>query len=86
MFNPTEMKIVRDAAKMAFGLMKESGPFMKKNYNLWTVLAVLEEYMKVSGINSDLRIDGGGKHVFIIKHEMGEHWSLFAKERLRRNI
>ena len=56
---------------------------MKKNYNLWTVLAVLEEYMKVSGINSDLRIDGGGKHVFIIKHEMGEHWSLFAKELLR---
>ena len=72
--------IVRDAAKIAFGLMKESVLFMKKNYNLWTVLAVLEEYMKVSGINSDLRIDGGGRHVFIIKHEMSKHWSLFAKE------
>jgi hypothetical protein len=80
---PYRDEIVRDAAKIAFGLMKESVLFMKKNYNLWTVLAVLEEYMKVSGINSDLRIDGGGRHVFIIKHEMGEHWSLFAKELLR---
>jgi hypothetical protein len=79
---PYRDEIVRDAAKIAFGLMKESVLFMKKNYNLWTVLAVLEEYMKVSGINSDLRIDGGGRHVFIIKHEMGEHWSLFAKELL----
>ena len=57
--------------------------FMKKQYNLWVVLAVLQEYMKVSGINSDHRIEGGRKHVFVIKHELGENWSLFTKELLK---
>ncbi len=38
--------------------------------------------MKVSGINSDHRIEGERKHVFIIQHELGENWSLFTKELL----
>jgi uncharacterized protein (UPF0216 family) len=64
--------------------MKDSVLFMKKQYNLWVVLSVLEEYMKVSGINSDHRIeDGGRKHVFVIQHELGENWSLFTKELLK---
>jgi len=43
--------------------MKDAVLFMKKQYNLWVVLAVLQEYVKVSGINSDYRIEGGRKHV-----------------------
>jgi hypothetical protein len=62
--------------------MKDSVLFMKKQYNLWVVLSVLQEYMKVSGINSDHRIEGGRKHVFVIQHELGENWSLFTKELL----
>src|SRR5215467_13505088 len=42
-----------------------------------------QEYMKVSGINSDHRIEGGRKHVFVIQHELGENWSLFTKELLK---
>ena len=61
--------------------MKDSVLMMKKKYNLWTVLSVLQEYMKISGITSD-HIEEGGKHVFIIQHELGEIWSLFAKELL----
>jgi uncharacterized protein (UPF0216 family) len=38
--------------------------------------------MKVSGINSDHRIESGRKHVFVIQHELGENWSLFTKELL----
>jgi len=63
--------------------MKDAVLFMKRQYNLWTVLSVLQEYMKVSGINSDHRIEGGRKHVFVIQHELGENWSLVTKELLK---
>lgn len=73
-------QLVKEAAKIAFSVMRDSVLLMKQSYNLWTVLNVLQEYMKVSGINSDHRIEAGGKHVFIIQHELGENWSLFTKE------
>jgi uncharacterized protein (UPF0216 family) len=63
--------------------MKDAVWFMKKQYTLTAVLAVLQDYMKVSGINSDHRIEGGKKHVFVIQHELGENWSLFTKELLK---
>jgi hypothetical protein len=74
--------IIKQAAQIAFGLMKDSVLFMKRNYNLWVVLSVLEEYMKVSGIKADHRLEGSRKHVFVIQHELGENWSLFTKELL----
>jgi hypothetical protein len=76
-------QIVKQAAEIAFNIIKDAVLFMKKQYNLWVVLAVLQEYMKVSGINSDHRIEGGRKHVFVIQHELGENWSLFTKELLK---
>jgi hypothetical protein len=75
-------EIIKQAAHLAFGLMKDSVLFMKRQYNLWVVLSVLEEYMKVSGIKADHKIEGSRKHVFIIQHELGENWSLFTKELL----
>ena len=74
--------IIRQAAQIAFDLMKDSVLYMKKQYNLWVVLAVLEEYMKVSGIKADHKIEGSRKHVFVIQHELGENWSLFTKDLL----
>lgn len=76
------MEIIKQSAQIAFTLMKDSVLFMKKQYNLWVVLSVLEEYMKVSGIKSDHRIEGSSKHVFVIQHDLGENWSLFTKELL----
>jgi uncharacterized protein (UPF0216 family) len=55
---------------------------MKKQYNLWVVLSVLEDYMKVSSIKADHKIEAGRKHVFIIQHELGENWSLFTRDLL----
>jgi hypothetical protein len=75
-------EIIKQAAGIAFSLMKDSVLFMKKNFNLWVVLSVLEEYMKVSGIKADHKIEAGQKHVFVIQHELGENWSLFTKELL----
>jgi hypothetical protein len=81
-FGPLRDQIIKQAAEIAFNIMKDAVLFMKKQYNLWVVLAVLQEYMKVSGINSDHRIEGR-KHVFVIQHELGENWSLFTKELLK---
>jgi hypothetical protein len=75
-------EIIKQAAELAFTLMKDSVLFMKKQYNLWVVLSVLEEYMKVSGIKADHKLEGSRKHVFIIQHELGENWSLFTKDLL----
>ena len=36
----------------------------------------------MSGMISDHRIEVGRRHIFLIQHEMGENWSLFAKELL----
>lgn len=77
-------KIVNNAAETALNVMKDSVLFMRKDYSFWTVLDVLREYMKVAGITSDHRIEEGRKHVFIIQHELGENWSLFAKELLSK--
>ena len=77
-------KIVNNAAETALNVMKDSVLFMRKDYSFWTVLDVLREYMKVAGITSDHRIEAGRKHVFIIQHELGENWSLFAKELLSK--
>jgi hypothetical protein len=77
-------KIVDNAAQTALDVMKDSVLFMRKEYSFWTVLDVLRMYMKVAGIISDHRIETGRKHVFIIQHELGENWSLFAKELLSK--
>jgi hypothetical protein len=74
--------MIKQAAKIAFDLMKDSVLYMKKQYSLWVVLAVLEDYMKVSGINADHKLEGSRKHIFVIQHELGENWSLFTKELL----
>ena len=79
---PFRDQIIKEAAKVAFDIMKDTVLFMKKQYNIWTVLSVLQEYMKVSGINSDHRIESGRKHVFVIQHELGESWSIFTRELL----
>jgi hypothetical protein len=75
-------QIIKHAAQMAFDIMKDTVLFMKKKYNLWVVLDVLEEYMKVSGIQADHRIEGSRNHVFVVQHDLGENWSLFTKELL----
>jgi hypothetical protein len=80
---PFRDQIIKDAANAAFDIMKNAVLFMKKQYNIWTVLSVLQEYMKVSGINSDHRIESGRKHVFVIQHDLGESWSIFTKELLK---
>jgi hypothetical protein len=72
--------LMKELSQIAFVFLKDSVLLIKKNYNLLTVLEVLEQYMKVVGINSDHRIDDDGKHIYVIQHKLGENWSLFIKE------
>lgn len=72
-------EMIKSAAEISFSLIKDSALLMKRTYNLWTVLEILQEYMKVSDMKSDHRIEAGNNHVFIIQHELGENWSLFTK-------
>jgi hypothetical protein len=73
-------KLIKELSQTAFAFLKDSVLLIKKNYNLLVVLEVLEQYMKVVGINSDHRIEDDGKHVYVIQHKLGENWSLFIKE------
>jgi hypothetical protein len=75
-------ELIKQASELAFSLIKDSVLFIKKHYNLEVVLSVLKEYMEASGIKADHKVEGPRTHVFIIQHELGENWSLFAKELL----
>jgi hypothetical protein len=77
---PHQDRVIEEAALRAFYTLKDSVLLMRRDYNLWTVLAVLQEYMKVSNIASDHRIDDGNRHVFVVQHDLGENWSIFTKE------
>jgi|SRR6185437_2451201 hypothetical protein len=72
--------LIKELSQTAFIFLKDFVLLIKKNYNLLTVLEVLEQYMKVVGINSDHRIEDDGKHIYVIQHKLGENWSLFIKE------
>lgn len=75
-------KMIKSAAEISFNLIRDSALLMKRTYNLWTVLEILQEYMKVSDMKADHRIETGNTHVFVIQHELGENWSLFTKDLL----
>lgn len=57
--------------------------FMKGGYDLKRAIESLEEYMKVSGMSSDHRIEGNVHH-FIIQHTLGIRWSLFTELLLKK--
>jgi hypothetical protein len=80
--DPYKEQLIKYSAEFAFYNIKESVILMKKKFDLWSVLSVLQEYMKVSGIIADHIIEARKKHIFVIQHELGEYWSLFAKELL----
>jgi hypothetical protein len=82
LIDPYKEKIIKYSAEVAFYNIKETVILMKKKFDLWSVLSVLHQYMDVSGITSDHRVEAGKKHIFVIQHELGEYWSLFAKELL----
>ncbi len=64
-----------------FPMIKNHVMFIKGGYDLPRCLETLEEYMRASGMNSDHRRDGE-LHSFIIQHNLGMKWSVFAEQLL----
>lgn len=77
-------KDIESILKVMLPMIKESVLFMKGKYDLKRCIETLEDYMRVSGMNSDHRIEGEIHH-FIVQHELGIKWSLLT-ERLFKEI
>ena len=77
-------KDIESILKVMMPMIKESVLFMKGKYNLQSCIETLEDYMKVSGMKSDHRIEADIHH-FIVQHELGIKWSLLT-ERLFKEI
>jgi hypothetical protein len=73
---------INDINKTIKPFIKESVLFMKGKYDLKRCIEALEDYIKASGIKSDHRMEGNLHH-FIIQHELGMQWSLFAEQLLK---
>lgn len=84
--NIEEMKkaLISEAVEIAYLSLKESVLFMRSDFNLFSVLYILEEYMKVCGLYSEHKFDEGSRHVFTLQHDMGENWSIFSKGLLEK--
>ncbi|RMW33241.1 MAG: hypothetical protein EA443_07900 [Nitrosopumilus sp.] len=74
-------KYIDEIITMIFPLIKDSVMFIKGGYDLKRCIETLEDYMKASGMNSDHRVEGG-KHIFLIQHELGTKWSVFTEQLL----
>jgi hypothetical protein len=74
-------KYIDEIITMIFPLIKDSVMFIKGEYDLKRCIETLEDYMKASGMNSDHRVEGG-KHIFLIQHELGTKWSVFTEQLL----
>jgi len=75
-------KDVDKIIKVLIPTIEDSVMFMKGDFDLPRCIETLEDYMRASGMKSDHRIEGG-KHNFIIQHELGMKWSLFTEQLLK---
>ena len=62
--------------------IKDTVLFIKGKYDLKRCIETLEDYMRASGMKSDHRVEGSLHH-FIIQHDLGGNWSVFAEQLLR---
>lgn len=73
-----EDEIVDLAKKVGSEIVKDTAMFMKGSMNLESFISWFETRMNMSGfeINHDVRND---THTYIVKHDLGENWSLYHK-------
>lgn len=76
------------AKKVGSEIVKDIATFMKGTMNLESFMSWFETRMQMSGfeLNHDVKND---KHTYIIKHDLGDNWSLYHKtvlEIIFRNV
>lgn len=64
-------------------IFREAVMLIKGKYDLKHCIETLEDYMRVTGIVSDHKVDGQ-THTFTVRHGMGINWSIFIKAMLGR--
>ncbi len=64
-------------------IFREAVMLIKGKYDLKHCIETLEDYMRVTGIVSDHKVDGQ-THTFTVRHGMGINWSMFIKAMLGR--
>ncbi|MEW5840440.1 MAG: hypothetical protein AB1753_05490 [Thermoproteota archaeon] len=70
--------VVEMAQKVGKGAVHDIALFMKSRMDLDSFLSWLEMRMKNSSIEFSHRVRDG-RHVFIMKHDLGYNWSLYHK-------
>jgi hypothetical protein len=73
-----DINLIVDALKP---VIKNNVMFIKGKYDLKRCIETLEDYIRVTGMNSDHRIEGNLHH-FIVQHHLGETWSMFVEQLL----
>ena len=77
-----EGKDIDEIINVLIPIIKKNVMFIKGGYDLKRCIETLEDYMRVSGMHSDHRIEGNIHH-FIIQHELGMKWSILTEQLLK---
>lgn len=67
--------------KIIVPMIRDDVMLIKGKYDLKRCIETLEDYMRVSGMKSDHRVEGD-VHSFIVQHELGAKWSIFVEHLL----
>lgn len=74
----TKEEIVDMANRIGKNVVRDIALFMKGDINLYSFVSWFEARMRASSIEINHSIKGSN-HTFIIKHDLGENWSLYHK-------
>lgn len=74
----TEKEIIELAHTVGKNIVSDIAKFMKGDMSLDSFMSWFETRMKMSGfeMNHDVR---GQNHTYIVKHDLGDNWSLYHK-------
>jgi hypothetical protein len=76
--NMEREEILEMAQKVGKGVVHDIALFMKAKMDLSSFLSWLETRMKSSSIEFS-HSESEGRHVFVMKHDLGYNWSLYHK-------
>ena len=74
----TKDEIIDMANSIGKNVVRDIALFMKGDINLYSFVSWFEARMRASSIEINHTINGA-HHTFIIKHDLGENWSLYYK-------
>ncbi len=74
-----EKEIVDMARKIGKNMVHDIALFMKSRMDLQSFLSWFEMRIKTSSIEFSHNVLENGRHIYVIKHDLGYNWSLYHK-------